>query len=180
MLLRFYFDILILLSSIKLYTIIECTIDYTIIYRENLKALSDKNPFKQYKETQVTTANQGKLIVMLYDGAIKFLNIAIENMEPKTYDVVNSNILKTADIVTELLLSLNMEEGGEISQNLFNLYLYIKKQLLEANIKKDAEIIKEVLKYLKDLRDAWDKISTKEVVTNSTNIGRKGNFSVEG
>ena len=73
-----------------------------------------------------------------------------------------------------------MEEGGKISQNLFNLYLYIKKQLLEANIKKDAEIIKEVLKYLKDLREAWDKISAKEVVTNGTSIGKKGNFSVEG
>ncbi len=98
--------------------------------------LSKKKGLDQYKETQVATANQGKLIVMLYDGAIKFLNIAIENMEPKTYDIANNNILKAADIVTELLVSLNMDEGGEVSQNLFNLYMYFKKRLLEANIQK--------------------------------------------
>ena len=96
--------------------------------------MSNTNPYNQYKQTQITTANQGKLIVMLYDGAIKFLNIALDNMSPKSYDVVNNNIIKAQDIITELLLSLNMDEGGEISQNLFNLYMYFKRQLLEANI----------------------------------------------
>lgn len=143
-------------------------------------ALPEKNPFNEYKKTQITTANQGKLIVMLYDGAIKFLNIAIENMTPKTYDVANTNIIKAQDIITELLLSLNMKDGGEISQNLFNLYLYFKKALLEANIKKDAEMIKTVLKLIKELRDAWDKISANETSSDKTNIGAKGSFSIEG
>jgi len=143
-------------------------------------ALPKNNPFDQYKETQVTTANQGKLIVMLYDGAIKFLNIAIENMDPKTYDIANNNILKAQDIITELLLSLNMKEGGEISQNLFNLYLFFKKRLLEANIKKDSEIVKSVMKNMKDLRDAWDKISASEAKTDNINMSRKGSFSIEG
>jgi len=142
--------------------------------------LPEKNPYNQYKETQITTANQGKLIVMLYDGAIKFLNIAIENMNPKTYDIVNSNIIKTQDIITELLLSLNMKEGGEISKSLFSLYMFFKKELLEANIKKDTEIIKNVVKMLKDLREAWDKISSTETPTDRANVTRKGNFSVEG
>jgi flagellar protein FliS len=118
---------------------------------------------------------------MLYDGAIKFLNIALENMSPKTYDVVNNNIIKAQDIITELLLSLNMDEGGEISQNLFNLYMYFKRQLLEANIKKDPEIIKHILKLLKELRDAWDQISANETRSDKNmNIGAKGNFSIEG
>ncbi len=143
-------------------------------------ALPEKNPFNEYKKTQITTANQGKLIVMLYDGAIKFLNIAIDNMNPKTYDVVNTNIIKAQDIITELLLSLNMKEGGEISQNLFNLYLYFKKALLEANIKKDPEKIRSVLKLIKELRDAWDKISANETTSDKTNIGAKGSFSIEG
>jgi flagellar secretion chaperone FliS len=143
-------------------------------------ALPEKNPFNEYKKTQITTANQGKLIVMLYDGAIKFLNIAIENMHPKTYDVANTNIIKAQDIITELLLSLNMKDGGEISQNLFNLYLYFKKALLEANIKKDAEMIKTVLKLIRELRDAWDKISANETSSDKTNIGAKGSFSIEG
>lgn len=118
---------------------------------------------------------------MLYDGAIKFLNIAIENMDPKTYDVVNNNIIKAQDIITELLLSLNMEEGGEISQNLFNLYMYFKRELLEANIKKDPEIVNHVLKMLKELRDAWDQISATETRSDKNmNIGSKGSFSIEG
>ncbi len=143
-------------------------------------ALPEKNPFNEYKKTQIATANQGKLIVMLYDGAIKFLNIAVENMNPQTYDIVNTNILKAQDIITELLLSLNMQEGGEISQNLFNLYMYFKRTLLEANIQKDAEIIKGTLKLLKDLRDAWDKISANESTSDKTKIGAKGTFSIEG
>ena len=143
-------------------------------------SLPDKNPFNEYKKTQVTTANQGKLIVMLYDGAIKFLNIAIDNMNPRTYDVVNTNIIKAQDIITELLLSLNMKDGGEISQNLFNLYLYFKKSLLAANVKKDAEMISGVLKLLKELRDAWDKVSANETAADKTNVGAKGSFSIEG
>jgi flagellar protein FliS len=143
-------------------------------------ALPEKNPFNEYKKTQITTANQGKLIVMLYDGAIKFLNIAIENMNPKTYDVANNNIIKAQDIITELLLSLNMKDGGEISQNLFNLYMYFKKALLDANIKKDAEMVRSVLKLLKELRDAWDKISANETTSDKTSVGAKGSFSIEG
>jgi len=143
-------------------------------------ALPEKNPFNEYKKTQITTANQGKLIVMLYDGAIKFLNIAIENMDPRTYDVANTNIIKAQDIITELLLSLNMKEGGEISQNLFNLYMYFKKALLEANIKKNADMVRSVLKLLKELRDAWDKISANETSTDKSTVGVKGSFSIEG
>jgi flagellar protein FliS len=143
-------------------------------------SLPEKNPFNEYKKTQIATANQGKLIVMLYDGAIKFLNIAVDNMNPRTYDIVNTNIIKAQDIITELLLSLNMRDGGEISQNLFNLYLYFKKTLLEANIKKDADMIRGVVKLLKELRDAWDKISANETTTDRTSVGVKGSFSVEG
>lgn len=143
-------------------------------------ALPEKNPFNEYKKTQVATANQGTLIVMLYDGAIKFLNIAVENMQPKTYDLVNANIIKAQDIITELLLSLNMKDGGEVSQNLFGLYLYFKKTLLEANIKKDANLIKPVIIMLKDLRDAWDKVSASETRSDRTGAAAKGNFSIEG
>jgi flagellar protein FliS len=143
--------------------------------------VSNTNPYNQYKQTQITTANQGKLIVMLYDGAIKFLNIALDNLNPKTYDIVNNNIIKAQDIITELLLSLNMEEGGEISQNLFNLYMYFKRQLLDANIKKDKEILEQIIKLLKELREAWDQISANETKSDKNmNIGAKGNFSIEG
>ncbi len=143
-------------------------------------SLPEKNPYDQYKQTKVNTANQGKLIVMLYDGAIKFLNIALENMDPKTYDIVNNNIIKAQDIVTELLLSLNTQDGGEISSNLFNLYVYFKKRLIEANIKKDKEIIEHTIKLLKELRDAWDKISSTETKNDKVNPTSKGSYSFEG
>ncbi len=141
-------------------------------------ALPQKNPYSQYKKTEIDTANQGKLIVMLYDGAVKFLNVALENMDLKTYDVVNTNIIKAQDIITELLVSLNMKDGGEISTNLFNLYVYFKKKLLEANIEKNSDKINEVIDHLKTLRNAWDKISAKENLNANTNA--KGSFSIEG
>jgi flagellar protein FliS len=143
-------------------------------------AAPQKNPYDKYKQTEINTANQGKLIVMLYDGAIKFLNIALENMNPKAYDVVNTNIIKAQDIITELMISINLKDGGEISQNLFNLYMYFKKRLLEANIQKEPEIIQEVLKLLKELRAAWDKISASEARTDKMNMDTKGSFSIEG
>ncbi|MBN2401019.1 MAG: flagellar export chaperone FliS [Spirochaetes bacterium] len=142
--------------------------------------LAQTNPYNQYKQTEINTANQGKLIVMLYDGAIKFLKTALENMNVKTYDVVNTNIIKAQDIITELLLSLNMKDGGEISSNLFNLYLYFKKRLLEANIQKNSGMIEEVLTHLNALRESWNKISSKESPADNTMVSKKGSFSIEG
>ena len=143
-------------------------------------ALPDRNPYDQYKHTEINTANQGKLIVMLYDGAIKFCNIAIENMQPKTYDIANINIIKAQDIINELILALNMNDGGDVARNLFNLYIYFKKQLLEANIQKNSDILKNVVKLLKELRDAWDKISAQETPSDRVATASKGSFSIEG
>lgn len=119
-----------------------------------------KNQFDAYKDTEITTADQGKLIVMLYDGALRFLKLATENMSPRTYDVVNTNIIKAQDIVTELMLALNMDEGGEVAENLFNLYAYMKKRLLEANIAKDSKIVEEVIAHLEQLKGAWTQVAS--------------------
>lgn len=151
-----------------------------LLSRGDYMALPSRNPYDQYKHTEINTANQGKLIVMLYDGAIKFCNIAIEHMNPKTYDIANTNILKAQDIINELILALNMNEGGDVARNLFNLYIFFKKQLLEANIQKNADILKNVVKLLKELRDAWDKISTKETPSDRVATASKGSFSIEG
>jgi len=120
--------------------------------------LQVKNASSQYKETQVKTANQGRLIVMLYDGAIKFLKIALENLPNKKYDVVNSNIIKAQDIISELMLSLNFEVG-DFANKLYSLYVYMNRRLVEGNIKKSPEPIEEVIKYLNELKDAWDQIA---------------------
>lgn len=118
--------------------------------------LAISNPYQQYKKTQIDTANQGKLIVMLYDGAIKFINIAIDLIPSKSIEKIHNNIIKAQDIINELMTSLNME-AGEISEKLFSIYMYIKKKLIEANIKKQAEPLIEVRNYLIELRDAWEQ-----------------------
>ncbi len=117
-----------------------------------------KDASSHYKETQVKTANQGKLIVMLYDGAIKFLKIAIEHLPTKKYDTVNNNIIKAQDIITELMLSLNFEVG-DFANKLYGLYSYMNKRLVEGNIKKQAEPLEEVIRYLGELKSAWEQIS---------------------
>lgn len=134
-----------------------------------------------YKDTEILTANQGKLIVMLYDGAIRFLKVAASNMEPRTYDIANSNIIRAQDIVTELMVSLNMEEGGEVAQNLLSLYAYMKKRLLEGNIQKDSAIIEEVQHLLENLKDAWEQAARTNPPKAQPQAVREGaSFSITG
>ncbi len=147
-------------------------------------ALNRQNQYEAYKSTEISTANQGKLIVMLYDGALRFLKIARDNMSHTTYDVVNSNILKAQDIITELMLSLNMEAGGEVAQSLFNVYAYMKKRLLEANMDKDAAIVDEVMKHLGELKTAWEEVAQKDGGKTETTAAKKReqgmSFSIHG
>ncbi len=128
------------------------------------------NVSQKYMETQVNTASQGKLIIMLYDGAVKFINKAIEYMDKKEIESTHNNILKAQDIMTELITSLNMD-AGEISQQLFSIYMYISKQLTTANIKKDKAPLLEVKKHLTDLREAWEEANKKTSVMDSQNRG---------
>jgi flagellar protein FliS len=114
------------------------------------------NPYEKYKKTGVETASGGKLILMLYDGAIKFLNQSLEGLKDKKYDIVNNNVIKGQNILTELMLSLNMNVG-EIAENLYSLYDYMNRRLIEANIKKNGEIVKEVLGMLMELRATWEE-----------------------
>ncbi|MGV3665329.1 MAG: flagellar export chaperone FliS [Leptospira bouyouniensis] len=118
--------------------------------------------YNEYKANEISTVSQIKLIVMLFDGAIRFLGVAKDNMTPRKYDVVNNNIIKTQDIITELLLSLNMEEGKEVANNLLSLYIYLKKRLLEANMRKDKAIIDECIKILGELKNSWEDLEKKE------------------
>jgi flagellar protein FliS len=140
-----------------------------------------KRQYDVYKDTEIQTADQGKLILMLYDGAIRFLNIAIDNMDYRKYDIVNNNIIKAQDIITELMLSLNMDQGGEIAKNLFNIYAYMKKRLLEGNIKKDAAILQEVIKHLTTLRSAWEEAIKKAPVKSTPAMEKQvAGFSITG
>ena len=113
-----------------------------------------------YKEMSVKTASQGSLILMLYDEGIKRIEASIEllnveSLPPSSIEKINNNILKAQEVVTELMASINVEKGGEIASNLTAIYSYFYQQLLQANIKKDIALLKDILFMMRDLRSAW-------------------------
>jgi len=111
-----------------------------------------------YKQTAVTTSEPGKLILMLYDGAIRFLNLALDRLEKKDVFGVNQNLIKGKSIIAELMASLNLDKGGEIAANLQRLYAYMFNQLVDANISKDGQRVRHVIELLKELRSGWQNI----------------------
>ena len=115
-----------------------------------------------YKKASVNTLDQNKLIIMLYDGAIKNANFAVQYMESGKIEKVHDSLIKTKNIVTELLATLNMEQGGEIAKNLKSLYSYMFSQLIEANMEKKSEPVLTVIDLLKELRGAWVQIKEKK------------------
>ena len=124
------------------------------------------NPYlNQYKKAQVQTASPEQILIMLYDGAIRFLNQAKVHMQNKDIEQSHTNIIKAQRILTEFMSSLDMDLGGEMAENLFNLYEYLHHRLVQANIKKDIEAIDEVLDHLRSLKATWEeaiKIASKE------------------
>ena len=111
-----------------------------------------------YFETQVTTTSQGQVLIMLYDGAIKFLNQAKELMAVKDYAGKGKLISSAIDVINELASSLNAEKGGDLATNLSQLYFYCNKQLFMANSRMDPAIIDEVIKILTGIRSAYAQI----------------------
>lgn len=136
----------------------------------------------QYKETQILTATPGKLLLMLYDGAIGAIEKALELIEDKKkFDKVNNNLIKAQEIVGELLASLNFEAGGDIAKNLQSLYAYMIQRLIEGNFKKEKEPLKEVLTYLKDLRESWNVAVQKSgTVSNNSDNSNNNSFNISG
>ena len=118
-----------------------------------------------YMQTQITTTNQGELLLMLYAGAIKFLLQAREEIEKKNYAEKGMLISKAMDIIAELDGSLNMEKGGELSKNLHQLYMFCNSHLLKASIKMSGKMVDEVVNILEGLRSAYAQvINTPEAI----------------
>jgi flagellar protein FliS len=114
---------------------------------------------------------------MLYNEAVKQLDHGLELLErdgggkkhPDRIEQISKSILKTQEIVTELMVSLDFEKGGEIAKNLFSLYTWFNQELLAANINQDPQRISSVRNMLNDLRSAWNEIIT---TTSAEDIGR--------
>ena len=126
-----------------------------------------KQNYAVYKEIGINTSQPLKLVIMLYDGAITYLNKSIEYAENK--DIKNKNIYanKARDIILELNNSLNLEVGGEMASNLKRLYFFMNRHLFQANLKNDTKGMREVILMLSDLREVW-----QEIYQNSSDINQ--------
>ena len=116
--------------------------------------------FETYQEVAITTQSRGMLVVMLYDGAIKFLKLAIHKLNTGDMAEKGVYINKALDIINELNAVLDMEAGGEIAVNLRKLYMFMRRHLNEANIKKDPRMIDEVIRLLEELNQGWKAVAT--------------------
>jgi flagellar protein FliS len=127
------------------------------------------NPFQVYQKTQVQTQSPGKLILMLYDGAIRFLKQALLVMEEKNYEKTSELLIKVQDIFSELSLTLNFS-AGPVAEQLHTLYGSLNMLLVEANMKSDPEIVARVLAMVEDLKLAWEAIINGPSVSENKKI----------
>ncbi|MDR0663330.1 MAG: flagellar export chaperone FliS [Spirochaetaceae bacterium] len=135
--------------------------------------MAQTNALSAYRQTRIKTANQGQLILMLYDGGISNLDRAVELIRcrnsskkdpskiPSKIEETGKAILKAQEIITELMVSLDFEQGGEIAKNLFALYTWFNKELLEAHLTLDEARLLAVRNSLDDIRKSWALVFAK-------------------
>jgi flagellar protein FliS len=120
-----------------------------------------------YRANAVLTASPGQLVLMLYDGALKAMAIARDTFErpegdARRIEVINHQLQKAQNILAELQNGLNLEAGGEFAKTLYRLYDYHNRRLFEANLKKQVAPVVEVEDLVRQLRDAWAEMLTKQ------------------
>jgi flagellar secretion chaperone FliS len=111
----------------------------------------------KYLETTVQTAGPAQLLIMLYDGAIRFCKLGIEAISQNNYAEANRNLCRAQDIIREF--SLTLDKNAEVSKSLDKLYEYFIHRLIEANMKKTVEPVQEVTQYLMELKETWIQAS---------------------
>ena len=115
--------------------------------------------YAQYNTNKIMTASPAELTLMLYEGAIKFCNIAIMAIEQKDVQKANNNIIKVQKIIEEFRTTLDHKYS--VAQDFDRVYVYLLQRLLEANIHKDKEILEEVNTHLRSMRDTWKEVMKK-------------------
>jgi flagellar protein FliS len=135
------------------------------------------NALSTYKETRIKTASQGQLIIMLYNEAVRQLDLALDvirlndsgKKDPANIEKIGKAVVKTQEIVSELMVSLDFEQGGDIAINLFSLYTWFNRELMEANIKQDGRRLSMVREHIDTLRTAWQEV----VATNAAETANR-------
>lgn len=145
-------------------------------------SMSYQNVYTAYQKTNISTASQGRLVVLLYEGAVKHLTAAINLIEddskikPSNIEQFGIHIQKTQAIVTELQVSLDMAKGGNIARNLMSLYVYFNEELMTASISHDKKKLQVILKMITDLTESWRMVSNSTAnapaatISNAVNI----------
>ena len=137
---------------------------------------------KSYKAQSVSTASPGKLVLMLFDGCLRFTAAATSSFEEpdfaKKNEGINNNLIKAQNIVAELQSSLDMTVPGELPGTLYRLYDYVLNNLQQANLKKDLKPIEEAEKVINELRDAWAEMLTQNPES-SQSTTQPGSFSLQ-
>lgn len=118
--------------------------------------MTQANGYNAYAQNKVMTASPAELTLMLYEGAIKFCNIAVVAIEQNDYEKANTNIQKAERIIGEFQATLNFKYA--VAKDFDNVYRYLMERLIQANLKKDTEILEEVLKHLRTMRDTWKEV----------------------
>lgn len=124
-----------------------------------------QNAYSAYQKTNVSTASQGRLVVLLYEGAIKQLTMAMSYIDennkinPRDIEKYGICLQKVQAIITELQVSLNMEKGGDIAKNLMALYVFFNEELVQASISKDKEKLQSVWNMMNELAQSWKTIA---------------------
>jgi flagellar protein FliS len=114
------------------------------------------NPYDQYQKSKILTASPAELTLMLYEGAIKFCNMAIMAIEQNDIQKANNNIIKVQKVIEEFRNTLNRKYP--VAEDFDRVYVYLLQRLLEANIHKDPEILEEVNTHLRSMRDTWKEV----------------------
>ncbi|WP_018132189.1 flagellar export chaperone FliS [Effusibacillus pohliae] len=112
-------------------------------------------PYQVYQNMAVQTATPERLLLMLFEGAIRFCKEAIHALQTQNYETGNAKIIRVQNIINELIVTLDRDVGGELAQNLLSIYQYLQRRLIEANLKKDQSIIEEVSQHLKELYEGF-------------------------
>ena len=118
--------------------------------------MTNKHGYAAYANNRIMTATPGELTLMLYEGAIKFCNIAVEAMKQKELEKAHVNIIKVENIIMEFQATLKHEYP--VSKDFDQVYSYLMKRLVDANVKKDPEVLEEVLEHLRTMRDTWKEV----------------------
>lgn len=120
------------------------------------------NAYNAYKQNSVNYASKDQLLLMLVDGAVKYAKIGRQAITDKDISKAHSSIVRTQDIFYELMVTLDVKQAGEWGQQMINIYEFIVRRLGDANIKKDINIMDEVIPLIEEIRDTWyeaDKVS---------------------